>query len=69
MEQGRDLRMKFSLEEEPPLSSFIKNSKKEYVQKATRKKEGTLCLTLGQKSTFYPITNNLMFDKCEFCEK
>ena len=26
--------------------------------------------TLGQKSTFYPeITKNLMFEKCEFCEK
>ena len=26
--------------------------------------------TLGQKSTFYPeITNNFMFEKCEFCEK
>ena len=29
--------------------------------------------TLGQKSTFYrfypEITKNLMFEKCEFCEK
>ena len=26
--------------------------------------------TLGQKPTFYPeITKNLMFEKCEFCEK
>ena len=26
--------------------------------------------TLGQKRTFYPeITKNLMFEKCEFCEK
>ena len=26
--------------------------------------------TLGQKTTFYPeITKNLMFEKCEFCEK
>ena len=26
--------------------------------------------TLGQKSPFYPeITKNLMFEKCEFCEK
>ena len=26
--------------------------------------------TLGQKPTFYPeITENLMFEKCEFCEK
>ena len=26
--------------------------------------------TLGQKSTFYPeITKNLMFEKCELCEK
>ena len=26
--------------------------------------------TLGQKPTFYPeITQNLMFEKCEFCEK
>ena len=27
-------------------------------------------LTVGQKATFYPeITKNLMFEKCEFCEK
>ena len=26
--------------------------------------------TLGQKSTFYPeITQNLVFENCEFCEK
>ena len=26
--------------------------------------------TLGQKQTFYPeIPYNLMFEKCEFCEK
>ena len=26
--------------------------------------------TLGQKPTFYPeISKNLMFEKCEFCEK
>ena len=26
--------------------------------------------TLGQKATFYPeINKNLMFEKCEFCEK
>ena len=29
-----------------------------------------LSITLGQKATFYPeITKNLMFEKCEFCEK
>ena len=38
--------------------------------------EANLCkyldkmITLGQKSTFYPeITKNLIFEKCEFCEK
>ena len=29
-----------------------------------------LMRTLGQKTTFYPeITDNLKFEKCEFCEK
>ena len=29
-----------------------------------------LFFTLGQKPTFYPeIPKNLMFEKCEFCEK
>ena len=30
----------------------------------------TFWILLKQKSTFYPeITKNLMFEKCEFCEK
>ena len=30
----------------------------------------SMLYTLGQKPTFYPeITKNLIFEKCEFCEK
>ena len=32
--------------------------------------ENPLLPTLGQKPAFYPeIPNNLMFEKCKFCEK
>ena len=42
------------------------------LKSSQRKRKGkvSLFITLGQKSTFYPeIAKNLMFEKCEFCEK